>query len=797
MAPGWERSGPRRPTADGRVRRVATAALALTVAVLTAALALTAPASGRDRFTIVSIGDSFASGEGNPIEPGEHNETGELIGRHERWGPPEDADARRCHRSPLAHGAQAVELLRRRFPDLAIEFVHVACSGATITKGLLGAYEGVEPRSGAAPMAPQLRQVNAALRRAGIGRADALVVNIGVNDIGFADLLRACLVFYLGDCDKQQGTVDTTMSRLATLSSRFDRLQRAISGRSGATAPLDAVPGRTYLVEYPDPTKDENGNYCHGKPQGDLLDQVTGSESRWVSEEVVPVLNQHVREAVDSARAVGLDWQYVSRTVEDFENRGFCAGRARFLNTTRDALLAQGADALALGPFSASNGMVHPNLPGHAAVAVRVAAAIERQIAAEYALGTPVLAVAGARARRPGVGPRIDVVWSTPSNRALARFELEIFRASRPGRRLRLVRLAANRNRYSHGQDGTGAFLYRVRACAPTGQCSPFSRAVRGSNVAPSAIGRPTNLRRVRAAGVVAVERQIAMRWDRVDDNWSWYELQYRRVKGPDTLPARPLTLEDERTIVRMRRENPGLVRGLPDPLVPLLRLDAYSLIRATTETATIGSPLHPLSPSASFEVRVRACSDVGCAAPTAATIEPVTRPTAGRIGEFELDRIQQPAPAPGTFGLVLGGTLRQPHGRLGSIVVRLRDAEGELTRITYDHGRDRLTLVTPRPGDERGDGRDRTPQRRTATLARVQRAAGPVGARRALRAGPFRLDLTRSRVTARGRQIRLRLAIALPRAVRGQRIAVEVAATDRRGRRQPFAPAGALLVRG
>lgn len=785
-----ERVARRRPDGERRPGRWLRAA-AVVAATAAALAAPPAVAAAQDRFTIVSIGDSFGSGEGNPEQPGEHAADGELIGRPERWGP--TPDAQRCHRSPLAHGARAADLLRARFPRLPITFIHVACSGASITAGLLGPYAGVEPSDGVV-LDPQLTQVNRALRAAGVRRADALVVNIGVNDIGFGDLVTACVALVTFDCNAMEGTVEHTRAQLSALGGRFEALQAAIAGRRGARSPLAALPGRTYLVEYPDPTRDDDGEYCHQAPAGDLLARITRNETRWVSEEIVPALNQRLREAVDNAGAVGLTWEYVGGNVDDFARHGYCA-RDRFLNTNADALLLQGADAREF-PVRASNGVVHPNGPGHAAVAQRVADAIARQIADEYEVGTPTLAVAGARARSIGVAPRIDLVWSAPSSRPIDHYELQIRRAERPGRTLRTVRVAGTRNGTSHASDGSGAFIYRLRACSRA-SCSPFSLAVRGSNLHPSELGQPRNLRRVLGTGLGA-QRLVRMRWDRADDRWSFYELQHRRIQPPADGQAPALTRAQQGELQLVQRAEPQLGRRLGGLLRARLQLDGFSALRATDETATVGSPLHPLNPDDSYELRVRACTDVGCAAPTAAILEPVTRPSE-RIGELELDRIQQPVPAPGTFTLGVRGRLASGHRDLGALTVRFTGPDGELARVTYDHGRDRLTLAAPASSDpSRPCDRCRgaAAQRRAGRPAPARRAAGRVGGRATLRVQGFALDLRRTRVRARQRQLELRLALRLPARLRGGRIGVEAAAADRRGHRQPFAPVGALLMR-
>ena len=74
---------------------------------------------------VVSLGDSVASGEGNPDGPGIH------------WL------EKRCHRSLRSGAAQATRAVERGDRHSVVTFVPLACSGATIDAGLLGAYDGV------------------------------------------------------------------------------------------------------------------------------------------------------------------------------------------------------------------------------------------------------------------------------------------------------------------------------------------------------------------------------------------------------------------------------------------------------------------------------------------------------------------------------------------------------------------------------------------------------------------------------------------------------------------------------
>jgi hypothetical protein len=96
---------------------------------------------------------------------------------------------RRCHRSALSGQVQAAKLLEEADPRTSVTFVHLACSGATVWNGLLGGYTGQEPADPALP--PQI----AAASALAAGRPiDALVVSIGGNDVGFADVIKACVL---------------------------------------------------------------------------------------------------------------------------------------------------------------------------------------------------------------------------------------------------------------------------------------------------------------------------------------------------------------------------------------------------------------------------------------------------------------------------------------------------------------------------------------------------------------------------------------------------------------------------
>src|SRR5215213_1275611 len=152
------------------------------------------PDSPRD--AIVSIGDSYISGEAGRWQGNSINLTGDRDGtdRAASCSTPatctydpgtvyvNGTDANGCHRSDVA------EILGAAIPtDLK---VNLACSGAE-TANLLHSTNGGQSFKGEAPQANQLAWIAAARR------VKLIVVSIGGNDLGFADIVQSCLTAYL------------------------------------------------------------------------------------------------------------------------------------------------------------------------------------------------------------------------------------------------------------------------------------------------------------------------------------------------------------------------------------------------------------------------------------------------------------------------------------------------------------------------------------------------------------------------------------------------------------------------
>ena len=277
---------------------------------------------------IIALGDSVASGEGNPAGSGP-----------DRW-----LDAP-CHRGAAAGFQQAANQLGKVDRRRSITFVSLACSGARIDAGLLGSYDGIEPRPGAATYLPQvdrLRELGTA-RRAGEDDGpgvDAVLLSVGANDVRFSSVVKKCAL--PGDC--REGVKAGVEQRVASLGARYGELGGALAEAAPATPVL--------ITEYFDPTHDEFGRFCKDGPG-----LTTDAEAQWAYEELLRPLNRQIRTAADVN-----GWRPIGGIAADFEHHGYCARERRWIRTLPEALA-----------MNNPAGTLHPNEEGHKAIARRVA----------------------------------------------------------------------------------------------------------------------------------------------------------------------------------------------------------------------------------------------------------------------------------------------------------------------------------------------------------------------------------------------------------------------------------------
>jgi hypothetical protein len=302
------------------------------------------PASARidrivevDDLLVVAIGDSYASGEGNP-------EVRRTDGGVARWADSADPLAAGRHeaarRSTIAWPARTALLLERRDPHSSVTFVSVASSGATVGNGVLGA-QGDLPA-----------QIDQVRRLVGDRDIDLLLVSIGGNDIGFARIVRG-----LVDADPQMDPVcyDTDLDNVWLAAADGDwRRSSSLSfdigdplfvhckatGASGPVLPgliglgaeldrladeLEGLGGRVAIMEYPDPTGG-------GRDDG-LCDEIVGDATPPLRFHEIDRLEQlagmdrvlgPLNEAIGAA-AARHGWTVVGGVSEAFGGHGYCA----------------------------------------------------------------------------------------------------------------------------------------------------------------------------------------------------------------------------------------------------------------------------------------------------------------------------------------------------------------------------------------------------------------------------------------------------------------------------------------
>ena len=248
----------------------------------------------RDIF-IAGLGDSIASGEGNPDRPIALSDDGfcfrSYLGtagtqyyRPSRAGykggraceAPDTLPVWQrqsalwfnsaCHRSLYSYQTRTALALAVQYPHIAVTYLPLACTGATIPDGLFGAQRAREcpPTKSTAPcqgtVSAQLAELRdaiaAAKRRQPDRKLDLILLSIGANDINFSGLVADVIV----DTPTERvlfrrsgiiGSVDDSRSALARdLPQSFSKLRDALK-------PLVGDMSRVVYVSYgqPDPLR--------------------------------------------------------------------------------------------------------------------------------------------------------------------------------------------------------------------------------------------------------------------------------------------------------------------------------------------------------------------------------------------------------------------------------------------------------------------------------------------------------------------------------------------------------------
>jgi hypothetical protein len=343
---------------------------------------------------LVGIGDSYASGEGNP----ESNQV-DSSGRVERvvgiWaddgagGPIADGH-RLAHRSTLAAVPQAGLVLEGLDEQSSVTVLFTARSGAEIDEGLLGPHPGSESES--PPAVPQVDEVAAMLGCAPTTAGprcnrtiDALVISIGGNDIGFNVLIGGLvladpdLAFRLAYDIAINEVFGRAEAGLDQLADKYAALDQAIRTR------LDVE--RVYLVGYPSAVG-SGDDLCEVAAE----DLVPGLEAD--REEILEVVDRVIEplERAMAAAAAVHGWVFVDGHLDDFASHGYCGTdpypataypgnpfpsevmvpddpSVRWFRRADESALIQGAPGETFRPVDlATTGTLHPNEYGHRSI---------------------------------------------------------------------------------------------------------------------------------------------------------------------------------------------------------------------------------------------------------------------------------------------------------------------------------------------------------------------------------------------------------------------------------------------
>ena len=323
---------------------------------------------------IVGLGDSFASGEGNPDVPVRFD--AERRARNvypRRAGNDATSNAQwldeLCHRSLYGHQLRTALQIAIENQKASVTFMGYSCSGAAVEEGILGPQTymdyvskgdssgGLRAVSGGSKDT-QLRWLLRELcsetpdKEDGIWRCpnnafrrnvDFLLLSIGGNDIGFSNLVgwatlrdstSSTLAKFFGATvsAKQfaQNMQDDLPKAYARLAKAFES---AVPLRNGE---LNFDPSRITLTSYPDILEDETGRVCTAGEEGADEDLSPANQSLDAFNSWLVVTPGKLTRAHDqlqnlhsrmSELAEDHGWSFAARAYADraFRGHGFCA----------------------------------------------------------------------------------------------------------------------------------------------------------------------------------------------------------------------------------------------------------------------------------------------------------------------------------------------------------------------------------------------------------------------------------------------------------------------------------------
>ncbi|ABD87030.1 hypothetical protein [Rhodopseudomonas palustris] len=320
---------------------------------------------------IAGLGDSIASGEGNPDRPIALSDEGfcfrSYIGGPGQFYRPSRAGYKggraceapetlqvwqrqsalwlnaACHRSLYSYQTRTALGLAARYPHVAVTYLPLACTGATIADGLFGsqrARECLPGKSGAScqtnvnAQLAELREALAAAKKRQPGRhLDLLLLSIGANDINFSGLVADVIV----DNSTERtlfrrsgviGSVDESRAALAReLPQSFAKLREALKPLLGGDL------SRVLYTSYANPALNNDAPCPGGRAGFDIHPSFNADPARlagvagFVQQEFLPQLKNLAlcRGGVLCRDPAADRMTFVDAHQAAFGNHGFCA----------------------------------------------------------------------------------------------------------------------------------------------------------------------------------------------------------------------------------------------------------------------------------------------------------------------------------------------------------------------------------------------------------------------------------------------------------------------------------------
>ncbi|WP_458760276.1 SGNH/GDSL hydrolase family protein [Afipia sp. TerB] len=345
----------------------------------------------RDIF-IAGLGDSIASGEGNPDIPVALSDEGfcfrsYLGGTSGQYFRPSRANFKgtracegssdgsnalqtwqrlsaqwlnaACHRSLYSYQTRVALALAVRHPHIAVTYLPLACSGATIDEGLFDSMpareclvtkKSMNCQGTVNAQLTELREaLSAAQKRLPSRRLDLVLLSVGANDIDFSGLVADVIVEQTTEraIFQRSGVLGSVEDSRATLRSelpqRFRRLRKALKPLVGGNL------SHVVFVSYGNPAL-VNGAPCPGGQAGFDIHPAFNADPRRLAQTINFVQSEFLPQMKNLAQCTGGIicegrgdvMTFVDSHQAAFANHGFCARGASDPAFDQQCFLANG-----------------------------------------------------------------------------------------------------------------------------------------------------------------------------------------------------------------------------------------------------------------------------------------------------------------------------------------------------------------------------------------------------------------------------------------------------------------------